>query len=154
MEATCGGSRRSRLLVHWYESSAACGCVGRTPQCPCDGRIGLLDLEGNVQLLPRIGLDDGGADWSPDGRRIVFTSFRSAGAGQPARGQIMVMNADGSGVRALTTGTLDEWSPGWSRSTDRIYFIRAMSIYSTRSDGGDVRRLTATGYSDVIVHSR
>jgi Tol biopolymer transport system component len=45
--------------------------------------------------------------WSPDGERIVFADF---GPGDGLR----VMNRDGTGLTALTTGTIDFW-PTWRR---------------------------------------
>jgi TolB protein len=144
-----------RLLVHWYESTVPCPCAGSLPQCPCDGRIGVMNIDGSgLQLLPRVGRDDGFGDWSPDGSRIVFASIGAAVPGQLARGRIMVMNADGSSPRPLTTGPLDEWAPVWSRAVNRIYFVRMFDIYSMRPDGSDVRRLSAANGSDVLVHSR
>jgi Tol biopolymer transport system component len=144
----------SHLLAGWYESAAPCPCVGSLPQCPCGGRLALLDAEdGGVQLLPRTGMDDAWGDWSPDGRHIVFASHFAA-PGQAVRTQIMVATADGSGARPLTASGMDEWSPSWSAVTRRILFVRGYDIYSMRTDGSDVLRLSAMGVNDVVVHSR
>jgi Tol biopolymer transport system component len=143
------------ILVQWFEDTAPCACVGSLPVCPCDGRLAVMNPDGsNLKLLPRIGLDDGWGEWSPDGRRIVFASYRSSGPGIPARQQIMVMNASGSSARTLTTGMMDEWSPAWSSATGRIYYVSAFTIFSMRADGNDARRLTAGMVNDVVVHSR
>jgi dipeptidyl aminopeptidase/acylaminoacyl peptidase len=52
---------------------------------------------------------DGGARWSPDGRRIAYASTRSGGT------QLWLMNADGGGQTQITTlaGGVDNivWSP-------------------------------------------
>ena len=46
--------------------------------------------------------------WSPDGRRIAFTSDRSG------IDQIYVMNADGSDQANLTNNAAYDASPAWS----------------------------------------
>jgi Tol biopolymer transport system component len=144
-----------RLLVQWFEESASCHGAGVYVQVDCGGRIALLAADGSgVQRLPRVGLDDGWADWSPDGAAIVFASYRSPGPGMAARGQIMIMNADGARPRALTPAMVDEWNPVWSRATDRIFFVSAWDVYSMRRDGSDVRRVSATQALDFLVHSR
>jgi Tol biopolymer transport system component len=53
-------------------------------------------------------------DFSPDGKRIVFTRLGSG---------IFRINADGSGLRRLTSGARDIY-PVWSRDGTRIAFLR------------------------------
>jgi Tol biopolymer transport system component len=72
----------------------------------------------------------------------------------PARGGIMLMRADGSHPRSLTTGLIDEFSPAWSRSTGRIYFVRAYDIYSMRPEDVDAVSITAGQVNDMVVHVR
>jgi len=99
-------------------------------------------------------LADEGADYSPDGRRIVFASNRTGDFG------IWICNQDGTNPVQLVnrgsylTGT-PRWSPDghWiaydSRSTDSD---RAGSahIYIVSADGGEPRRLTAEICENVI----
>jgi TolB protein len=107
---------------------------------------------------------DAEARWSPDGQRIVFTSDRDATAEQRARRdvgsfELYVMNADGSGVRRLTTNDYYDASPTWSPDGRRIAFVatpgvRADSapaewaaqrqIFVMNLDGTGLRRLTAS----------
>jgi Tol biopolymer transport system component/DNA-binding winged helix-turn-helix (wHTH) protein len=56
-------------------------------------------------------------DFSPDGRRIVFTSMRR-GSGY----QLWLMDADGNGEAQLTTDTDAAYSPSWSASGNSIAF--------------------------------
>ena len=96
----------------------------------------------------------GDPSWSPDGKRIVFDT---SGAGS-----IVVVNADGSGLRALTRGVtpgngrsrpasgFEDWFPAWSPDGRSIAFARRavgplatpFQIYVMRSDGSNVTRLT------------
>jgi TolB protein len=60
-----------------------------------------------VRRLTRNRTRDDSASWSPDGRRLVFTSYRDG------NGEIYVMNADGSHQRRLTRTRIDEDADGW-----------------------------------------
>jgi Tol biopolymer transport system component len=51
---------------------------------------------------------DPAGDWSPDGSLIAFSAARAGST------QIMVMNADGTGVRPLTGGALIKHTPVWN----------------------------------------
>jgi len=96
--------------------------------------------------------DDYRPDWSPDGRRIAFTSNRS---GNP---EIYVMNADGSDpVRLTFSNGASSVAPDWSPNGKQIVFQSnrdfypafpnlefdpGSEIYVMNADGTDVRRLT------------
>jgi TolB protein len=67
-------------------------------------------------------------DWSPDGRRIVFT----------LGSHIAVMRADGSGLRRLpVTGR----EPAFSPEGKQIVFLRGSSVFKMTSAGRRVKRL-------------
>lgn len=55
-------------------------------------------------------------EYSPDGRHIVFQSNRSG------NWQLWLMNADGSGLRQLTTSRANDRQPSWSPDGARIVF--------------------------------
>jgi Tol biopolymer transport system component len=65
---------------------------------------------------------DGHASWSPDGRWLAFAStrqgFKDEGALHPKNpqgsGDVYVMRADGSDVRALTDNQYEEATPAWA----------------------------------------
>jgi Tol biopolymer transport system component len=90
----------------------------------------------------RVVFDDPGKNaiapvWSPDGRRIAvglvpFGGGLFAGARSGMPGQVMVMNADGSGVRAVTDER-NHLFPSWSPDGRRLVF---------RSAVGATKRLT------------
>jgi Tol biopolymer transport system component len=83
---------------------------------------------------------DGGPAWSPDGKRIAFTSNRDG------KFQIYVMNADGSNVQRLTQSNANDTEPAWSPDGKRIVFSSDrdgnFEIYVMDADGRNPVRLT------------
>ena len=89
---------------------------------------------------------DHSPDWSPDGRRIVFSSNRDG------KNEIYVMDADGSNVKRLTNNLADDVHPGWSSDGLRILFESERDgnreIYVMDADGGNQIRLTRNNATD------
>jgi Tol biopolymer transport system component len=82
--------------------------------------------------------DDSMPDFTPDGRRIVFTSNRDR------QGEIYVMSANGSGQRRLTRRPGDDWAPDVSPDGAKIAFTQLPgTIWTMNADGSGLRRLTA-----------
>jgi len=96
---------------------------------------------------------DSDPDYSPDGRRIAFTSGRNGSFG------IWVSDIDGANARLLFDGgAYVTGSPRWSPDGKRIVFdtrandparVGNPSIWMVDADGGQVRRLTGAGTGDV-----
>lgn len=92
---------------------------------------------------------DGGADWSPDGRRIAFQSLRG-GFGW----ELYTMNRDGSDLRNLTVfHPFYDVTPKWSPDGSKILFVSFRDfnteIYVANSDGTDQQRLTTNLADDI-----
>jgi len=87
--------------------------------------------------------DDGQPDWSPDGKRIVFTR------GSP--GRLFVMDAGGDGARRITAGLAEESEPAWSPDGRWIAYSRRVpgtsirELWLVRPDGSQPRTLTKLG---------
>ena len=64
------------------------------------------------------GAFDGWPMWAPDGRWLVFASNRDKLANI---GQIFAVRPDGSGLRAVTTGSISRVQPSFSADGKRLY---------------------------------
>jgi Tol biopolymer transport system component len=105
------------------------------------------DGTGVVKLTDSKALDaDPG--WSPDGRKIAFDSDR---ADRPGRGEIHVMDSDGTNVRRVTTlpaYAMLDLAPRFSPDGRRIVFTRYVkdpglsALFTVRVDGGGLKQLT------------
>lgn len=77
--------------------------------------------------------------WSPDGTRIVFSSLRFATFGSWNNTEIVVMNADGSGIIRLTTNPATDTNPAWSPDGTKIAFV------SSRFGNSEILVMNADG---------
>jgi len=74
--------------------------------------------------------------WSPDGKKIAFTSDRDG------RWDIFVVNADGTGVQQLTDNDSTDSDAVWSPDGKKIAFERGPGIFVMNADGTGVQQLT------------
>jgi TolB protein len=120
---------------------------------PPPPEIYVVNADGTgTRRLTRDRLDSIDPQFSPDGTRIVFCEARSLDGGRSFRNRIAVMNADGSGRRALTAfGGPNEVNPEWMPDGQRIVFEflrttgRRSDLGIMNADGTGVRPLLATG---------
>jgi TolB protein len=89
----------------------------------------------------------GAGSWSPDGRKIVFSSDRDG------NGEIYVVNVDGSGLNHLSRSpSSEERDPQWSPDGKHIAFVTDRDgnreIYVMNADGSDPRNLTHNAMRD------
>ena len=101
----------------------------------------LVDLvTGSENVITTGGRDDfGDASWSPDGSQIVFSSVPET---DPASRRLFVINADGTGLRQITSEPGIWWDvySTWSPDGSRIAFLRYERI-AEDPDEWDVRPL-------------
>ena len=86
--------------------------------------------------------------WSPDGRTIVFVSWRDG------NGEVYAMDADSSSPRNLTQGPAKDVRPAWSPDGRRIAFVSRRDgnseVYVMNADGSGKRTLTRDRVSDEL----
>lgn len=115
--------------------------------------IYVLDLEtGEEQKITSNKVIDGHPDWSPDGTKLVFSSFVDKQGNPSGTADIYTINIDGTDLTQLTDSVHEdndaEWSPDGKyivyKSTDNTKINGREEIYVMNADGSSKRRLTTT----------
>lgn len=79
----------------------------------------MMDADGkNVVNLTKSAAYDGWPCFSPDGKKIVFSSNRQ---GPANTGQLYIVNIDGSGLKQITSGPGGFAIPWWTKDGTKIY---------------------------------
>lgn len=100
-----------------------------------------LNFDGSGPLqLTNDKRENGSPAWSPDGKQFAYYSKQVDGSYQ-----IMVANADGTGVKKLTNAG-NNWSPTWSPDGNHIAFTSTraggLSVWVMDKTGGNLQQLT------------
>lgn len=105
------------------------------------------DLKGeNLQRLTHSFSNERQPSWSPDGKRIVFSSSRW---GQP---ELAVMSAEGGEVTRLTWDQMINVRPAWSPRGDWIAYVSyrggSADLWAYHLESGESLRLTYNSIQD------
>ena len=115
--------------------------------------IYVADVNGErvTQLTNTPGAAEYAPSWSPDGKMIVYDRTVPA-----TRGDIWIMNADGSGQRELFATDENESYPSFSPDGSKIVFSSSRDgdseIYVMDVTGEGLRKLTGNTYADWAPH--
>ena len=125
-------------------------------------RIWLMNADGsNQRILPNSGNTDGtgfmGGEpaWSPDGTKILFTSYRACGS--LAALAVYVTNADGSNSRLLTNDPNvcgSYGSPRWSPDGTRILASFSLKTGGVTEPAQQIVIMNADGTNQISVSNR
>jgi Tol biopolymer transport system component len=126
------------------------GDVGDKPGCIKASSVAetyVVDVA--TGALTRVSIDTGVAPWpvwSPDGKRIAFTSSREG------NDDVYVMNPDGSNVKRLTNHPEGDQWPSWSPDGKRIAFQSYRDgnweIYVMNADGSKQTNVSRNAAAD------
>jgi Tol biopolymer transport system component len=116
--------------------------------------IYVIDADGThphaVRSMPHGWPGAGAPSWSPDGKRILYSTYCWFGTcGQPATGaQLFSVGADGKYPRQLTRVAGNAIGGRWSPDGRKIVFVRnprvgpTGEVYTMNSDGASLRRIS------------
>jgi TolB protein len=131
-----GPNGRASKMIAFHASASGSGLpINRFPgSATGDSDIFTVNVddllehgEGPQNLtINRVATVDDDPNWSPDGRRIVFTSYLNDPSTTLTAAEIYMMNADGTGQEQLTNDGIEKRGPAWSPNGKHILFACRM----------------------------
>jgi hypothetical protein len=125
---------------------------------PANGLYIMELASGETTLLPGTARGDFNPLWSGDGSQIAFTRGPSSGLiGAPGPHNIILVGADGSNLRELTTGSDYNYATAWMPDGKHILFTKPerdfVSVNSIDVDTREVDSLFEINYNGSMVVS-
>jgi Tol biopolymer transport system component len=158
--ATIAGGENIQMCPRWSPDGSKILYTELGPESDFPSMdLWIVNADGSGRKLLRDGpVRDAFATWSPDGTQIAWTGWvrlHNLGTGQPERGAIWVMNADGTGAHRITTdeGPGIDFMPTWA-ADGKIYFTRVVEgegpsvAFRVNPDGSGLEELRTIG-SDI-----
>jgi Tol biopolymer transport system component len=141
------GKERYVTVVEGTNIAAAVSPDGRTIAFDLYGILWLVGIEGGAaSRLTDDFADIAQPDWSPDGRTLVFQSYRDGNF------HLWMLGADGNGVRQLTSGPYDSREPRFAHDGRRIAFSSDRSgryaIHVLDIESGDISQIGESSTQD------
>lgn len=142
-------AQNGRLLFEAVDSTCILTCRGGGT-LPSPRELWTVAPDGSEAVnVTRHPAADMGAQWSPDGSKIVFSSDRGGDF------DLFAIAPDGAELTQLTTGPGDDEYPTWSPNGRRIAFVRgnvrrSYDIFVMLADGTRQRRIAAVSNSGVF----
>ena len=123
--------------------------VFSAPTADSDGDLFVINADGSgLRRLLSTPQAEWPSDWSPNGRKILFTRQLFSGGFT----DVFVVDFDGTNVRRLTHARYDDVGGTWSPDGKRIVFtsqrFRLAHLFVMRADGRGERQLTRRNAED------
>ena len=130
--APAGPTGRASKTIAFHASASGAGLpINRFPGAATDDSdiftVNVYDLLEHGALpqnltINRVATVDDDPNWSPDGRKIIFTSYVNDPSSTLTSAEIYIMNSDGTGQAQLTSDGIEKRGPAWSPDGRRILF--------------------------------
>jgi Tol biopolymer transport system component len=108
-----------------------------------DSNIFIVNADGTG--LHELALPDGtpwgDADWSPDGSRIVFSSYPIRGGWASGTPEVYSVRPDGTDLKQLTSLGVGSGAPSWTPDGAHIFFWGFQTFYLMDPDGGNAKAI-------------
>jgi len=142
--------KRATIPAGTMPAKSSTGRIAFTSERDGNAEIYVIEVDGFKQVnLTNSSSADYWPQWSPDGSKIAFHSYKSS---ESKNAEIFVMNSEGENWIRLTNHKAADKFPGWSSDGQRIVFASDrdgnFEIYTMDSDGTHLTRVTHNSAKD------